>query len=211
MISTQTLLAFSAATLLFAMSPGPNTFFVISQAFTRGMSAAALAVAGLVLASVVYLAATVAGLVALMDAWPVVFNAIRLAGAIYIAYLGVRILRSPGASLPADAQTDSQRSPLLQGFVTGFSNPKAVLYWSAFLPQFLDQSQSATPQLVVLGILGALLEVPVLFAYAYIAMRSRGFLSSPRSSRVIDRLAGTYFVALGAHFGYLIVRGDAQQ
>jgi homoserine/homoserine lactone efflux protein len=204
MLSTQTLVVFLGATLLVAMSPGPNTLLVISQALAAGMSRASLAIAGLALSSIAYLAATVTGLAALAAAWPVFFAAIQLAGVAYLLYLGVRMIVSAGSVPTAEPADAPRRSPVLQGFVTSSSNPKSILYWSAFLPQFVDRAQPVTQQLVLLGVLGTLLEVVVLLAYAFVAVQSRDRLVTRRFARTIDRLAGLYFVALAIYFGALL-------
>lgn len=201
---TSSLLVFIGATLLIAASPGPNTFFVISTALSRGMSAATAATFGMILSSLVYLAFTVTGLTALMSAFPGVFTAIRLAGIAYLVYLGVRLLAAAGQRDVAATVGASARSFLAQGFVTSFSNPKAIIYWSAFLPQFVDNTRAVVPQLLLFGLIGTLLELPVLVTYAAIAARSRERLVPPRFVTAIDRAAGAYFIALGLYFLYLM-------
>ncbi|HKS06789.1 MAG TPA: LysE family translocator [Gemmatimonadaceae bacterium] len=203
---TSSLLVFIGATLLIAASPGPNTFFVISTALSRGMPAATAATFGMILSSLVYLAFTVTGLSALMSAFPIVFTAIRGAGIAYLIYLGIRLLAAAGRRGTTKTVGSTARSFLTQGFVTSFSNPKAIIYWSAFLPQFVDSTRAVVPQLLFFGLIGTLLELPVLITYAAIAARSRERLVPPRFVVLIDRAAGAYFIVMGGYFAWLLMR-----
>ena len=97
------------------------------------------------------------------------------------------------------ADRDARSSPALQGFLTSLSNPKSLLYWSAFLPPFLDPARSLTTQLITLGGLGILLEVCVLFGYTFVATTTRHYVASATRKRLLDAIAGIVFVGLGVY------------
>lgn len=192
---------FAGASLLIALSPGPNVMFVVAHGLRSGIETAARAILGLALAPFIYLAVTVAGLSVILNTWPGFFATLRVAGACYLVYLGVRMLWSLQVrSSLSESQVTSSSSPVLQGFITSLSNPKTLLYWSAFLPQFIDQARSLSPQVAMLGILGIAIEVAVLLGYASLAARTRRHVAAPRFARLVDGFAGSLFVGVGVYF-----------
>ena len=187
------------ATLLICLSPGPNVMLMISLGLRSGAGAVLRAVAGIVTAAGVYLAAAALGLVAALRASPGLFTVVRYAGAAYLAWIGVRLvlagLRSAGeARAPEIAGTRAY----LQGFVTQLSNPKSILFWSAFLPQFLTPDAPLAPQIAALGVLGIAIDVVVLSGYGLVAAATRRAALSGPFQRGIDLAAGAFFVGTAA-------------
>jgi threonine/homoserine/homoserine lactone efflux protein len=197
---------FASTTFLIAVIPGPNVFFVLSQGLRSGFGAALGAIAGIALSPLVYLAVSVAGLSALLSKWPGALSGLRVAGAVYLIYLGGRMCWSAlGAQGTGEPPADpaSRRSGFVQGFLTSFSNPKTILYWTAFLPQFLDLARPVTPQLVLLGVLGIVMEMVVLLGYAGVATASRRHIGGPAFARRVDLFAGVFLVGLGIYLATL--------
>ena len=206
LISGTRLGLYSAVTLLTCLSPGPNVLLMISTGLRSGSRAALSVVAGIMLASFVYLAVAAGGVIAAVTASPMLFAIIRYAGAAYLVYLGLRLivaaLRPPaptaGAIGTAAAQTPPQGQFFWQGFVTHISNPKAVLFWTAVLPQFIDATAPVTAQVVSLGLLGMLIDAVVLAAYGLSAAAARHSLLTAALARWLDLAAGVVFTVLGA-------------
>jgi len=170
-------LLFAGAVLVICIVPGPNVFMTLSFALSQGFAAASRAVFGTAFASVLFLTVSAFGLIAVLVASRAAFDVVRVVGAVYLIFLGGH--------------------PFLQGFVTHLSNPKALLYWTAMLPQFIHDRERPTGQLLLLGFLGMAIGVSVLLAYAALAVRTRHVLDRPRISQRIDIVAGLFFLSAG--------------
>ncbi len=154
MPSPPTLAAFTVASLLFVLFPGPAMLFIVARGVAGGPRAGALSALGVETANAVYVVATALGLTALLAASTVAFATIRYAGAAYLVYLGVRTLRDRGTPLETDVPSVSPRSwtSWRQGFLVGIGNPKAALFFLAFFPQFIHPEAGAVwSQVLVLG------------------------------------------------------------
>jgi homoserine/homoserine lactone efflux protein len=205
LISGTRLGLYSAVTLLTCLSPGPNVLLMISTGLRAGSRAALIVVAGIMVASFVYLAVAAGGVIAAVTASPMLFALIRYAGAAYLIYLGLRLiitaLRSPVQAPPAN-ESSLAPSPVgqffWQGFVTHISNPKAVLFWTAVLPQFIDTTAPVTIQVVTLGLLGMMIDAAVLAAYGLSAAAARHTVLTVAVARWLDLAAGIVFTLLGA-------------
>jgi threonine/homoserine/homoserine lactone efflux protein len=143
-----------------------------------------------------------AGLGALLQAFPTVFEALRLAGAAYLAYLGVKCWRAP-----VHTQSDAPQASALavrpgavfrQGFLVAASNPKAILFAAAFFPQFLNPQSAQLPQFAVLLTTFAVIEVSWYFVYAASGKRLSVYLQQARVMRAFNRLTGGVFVGFAA-------------
>ena len=152
------LLLFLAAALALNISPGPDMLYVISRSLEQGRRAGIVSALGIGVGTLAYTLVTALGLSALLFSLPILFNAIRYAGALYLAYLGVRMLfakvvktRGVTGGKPVHM---SLGSVFRQGVTTNVLNPKVSLFFLAFLPQFVDQSRGQIAlQLVLLGLM----------------------------------------------------------
>jgi threonine/homoserine/homoserine lactone efflux protein len=209
---------FASASAVIAVSPGPNTLLVFGHGLRTGFRAASFAILGITVAPLIYLAVTVVGLTALFQTWPVLYAAVCLAGAVYLIYLGCVLLLSVrhagtttasagSATLSPGGRALSPRGLVVQGFVTSFSNPKTLLYFTAFLPQFVDPSRSLGPQFVLLAAIGMLIQIVVLLGYTALATATRGRLSPARFTRIVHGIAGFLFVVLGVWLAAASLRG----
>lgn len=204
-MTAQAFLLFVGASLLIAIVPGPNVMLVASRALAHGFRGALPAALGLSVAAAIYLAITVIGLTAMIAAFPRALTVLRMLGACYLVYIGVRMLAAALAHAdPAGtpAPPVSRASLFVQGFLTCFSNPKALLYWSAFLPQFVRPGADFAQQMLMLGATGIVLEALVLGAYAALAAAASRLLRSSRKRQRLEMLAGAVLITLGASLGW---------
>ena len=199
-MSIHTLLLFVCASFMIAIVPGPNVLLVISRAMTNGLSSALTVVTGLASAALIYLIATIAGFIAFVAAAPNALTGLRALGAGYLIYIGLKMMwtslskKSASTNLPPQSLRTSMYA---QGFWASFSNPKTMLYWSAFLPQFVDHSNSIVQSMPILGIAGIVIEVVVLMGYATIAVLARRTMVSSQSTRILQTFSGAVLTILG--------------
>ena len=154
MPTSQTLLAFALVSAGIMVIPGPSNFFLLAHGIGHGRRSALAAMTGIETASALRVLLTAAGLSAVLAASAVAFNLIRWAGAAYLAYLGVRAFRQHHAATPA--QMGGQAVPVARsarkGLLVGLGNPKMVIFFIAFFPQFIHPADgSKTSQMLVLG------------------------------------------------------------
>ncbi|MEU6024712.1 LysE family translocator [Micromonospora sp. NPDC047134] len=181
------------------VTPGPDMMFVLANAARYGTRAGTVAALGVAAGEMVHVAAVVCGLAALVSASPVLFNAIRWAGAAYLIVLGIRALRGTGTPTATEPQHPGGTGrSFVRGLVTNLLDPKMILFSVAFLPQFVDPSAgNATAQLVLLGALFVAVQLTVDIALGAGAGRLAGRLADGRWSRRINRICAVAFVALG--------------
>ncbi len=193
---------FVVAVFLLCGTPGPNMLHVMTRSVAFGARRSIAAMAGCLCALVLVLAASAAGVSALLAAWPRVFDALRYAGVAYLVFLGIKAWRGAGA--PVDVGSDalpvaaSSRRLFRGGFVIGISNPKLLLFAAAFLPQFVDRGSPQAPQFAILVVTFAVVES---FWYGVYAMCGRTLarhLRRPALRRGFDRATGGIFIGFGA-------------
>lgn len=144
-IATSHLLAFTLASLVLALIPGPAVIYLLTQTLAHGRAAGLASVAGVALGNLLNAAAALLGLAAIMQASAVAFTVVKLLGALYLIYLGVRSLVNRSVrdqGVPAAAAAP-RRALLRDGFLVAAFNPKTTLFFAAFLPQFIDAAGSA--------------------------------------------------------------------
>jgi len=193
--------AFCAAIVLFLALPGPGTFTLITSTGQGGMRAGAAAVLGVIVGDQVLLWLAVAGVAALLAANPLVFQAVQYGGAAYLVWLGLRlVIARPGSAGPIRIEP---RHYARQAFVITLLNPKAVVFYMAFFPLFIDPSRHlgaitfATMALTIAAITAAYGLLLCFFAQAVSTqVRARRGLA-----RALERLAGVALVAFGIRLG----------
>ena len=187
---------FVAATMVIAGTPGPNMLLVMTSSVRHGVRRTLAVMAGCLTGVVGMMALSAAGLGALLQAEPRAFGVLKLGGAAYLAYLGVRMWRET----PGDLATAKVPHTGLyrRGLLVSLSNPKAILFAAAFLPQFIDADKPRGPQFAVLVALFAVIEVSCYFAYALSGRQVAAWLSRPRVRLAFDRGAGALFVLFAA-------------
>lgn len=156
MIDTGNLAGFALIALAMVMTPGPNMIYLVSRTVAQGRSAGLISLAGVALAFLFYMLCTALGITALILAIPFAYDALRIAGALYLLYLAWQAVR-PGGRSPFEIRTlapDSPRKLFAMGFVTNLLNPKAAVLYLSLLPQFIDPTAgNIFGQLMQLGTL----------------------------------------------------------
>jgi threonine/homoserine/homoserine lactone efflux protein len=190
------------ACLILVVTPGPDMAFVLGQTLAGGARRGWAATAGVYAGVGIHILLAALGVAALVAANPALFTALRIAGALYLLWLGLQgiraALRSPDPQADAPPPAISLSAAFRQGFVTNLLNPKVGLFFLAFVPLFVDPGRS--PAWVQMLILGPLLPAMALPFYALLipaAARVAGRLRASRAGRWLDVVAGTLFVGLG--------------
>ena len=196
-----TLLIFAAVAFVGIATPGPTVLLALTNGSRYGVRRAAYGFAGAMLSDFVLIVAVALGLGALLLASAFWFSVVKWLGAAYLAYVGIRLLTSKGSLDVAAAQggtaTASGRNASIfaKSFLTAVTNPKGYLFFSAFLPQFLDPSAPLAPQYVALAVTFALLDGAVMFGYALLGARAVRLLK--RSGALwLERTCGAMLLAL---------------
>lgn len=207
MIPLENLLAFALASALLIMVPGPSVLFVVGRSIALGRRAGILSVVGNTLGTVPAIVAVAFGVGALISASLVAFTLLKLAGAAYLVWLGIQAIRHrhdhAGEAPPADA---SAWKLLRQGFVVGATNPKAIAFFVAVLPQFVaHEAGPAWAQMLVLGLVyqAIALMSDTIWAVAAGAART-WFARSPKRMSSLSTSGGAMMIGLG---GVLAVTG----
>lgn len=201
-MSLETLLAFTLAMFLLAASPGPGFLMVVARALTGGLKAGLAAIAGLVVGDILFLVLAILGLSALAAVMGEFFLAVKILGGAYLIWLGVKTWRSrpslPDMDRPETPTTKipHHRSAALGFFVT-LGNPKAILFYGALLPTFIDVAALTAPDVVVLSAVVTVVLFLVLGVYAFLAARAGRMLKSPRALTWLNRVTGGLLVGAG--------------
>jgi len=197
MISTTSLLTYVTACFILAIVPGPTVTVIVANSLARGTKAGLMNIAGTQSGMLSMVVIVAFGLEAVVNFMAWAFDWIKLAGAAYLIWIGIKMLRSDG-TLPT-GRSGPERTPLqdaIQGFLVIWSNPKALIFLGALLPQFVDRTQPAFTQIVVLGLIFMALASTTDCLYAVLAGRARGLLSAARV-RLVSRVSGAILVAGG--------------
>lgn len=195
-----TLLLFAAASFALIIVPGPAVIYVITRSLDQGRGAGLASVLGVSAGAYVHILAAAAGLSALLMSSAVAFSVVKYAGAAYLVYLGVQKLATkPRLEPTQDSSAQPLRKIFLEGVVVNILNPKAALFFLAFLPQFVDVGAgSVVMQVLVLGTVFVGVALLSDGAYALLASTFGTWLKqSRRFLRVQHYLSGAVYVALG--------------
>ena len=179
-----------------AAAPGPANLFSIATGMNRGPRAVGLAVVGMNSATLVWFVAAAVGLGALIRALPDVFAFLTVAGALYLIWLGLRALTAAvrgGGAISTGPTSDG--SPLAQGFAVQIANPKAVLFFSAVLPPFIDLSRPLVPQLVAFAAATIGLDILTMSAYGLGGVALAQQMNAPGFRRLFNTFVGLVLIA----------------
>jgi threonine/homoserine/homoserine lactone efflux protein len=196
-VSLQVYLAFVAACIALALLPGPGVTLVIANGLRHGTSAALTNIAGVQAGLAIVIGIVAIGLTSLMATMGYWFDWVRFAGAAYLVWLGIKLIRAPVAGVDVDAPPPPPRGGFfLQGFVVLLSNPKVLVFFGAFIPQFMDMNQPHLPQVAILGITFMVTAAMTDAIYALLAGRARLFFSKERT-RLVSRVSGGFMIGGG--------------
>ena len=193
-------LLYVAAVALLILTPGPTMLMCMTNALNHGPRKAMTSVAGSVSAVLCVMLLSAMGLGALLAASETAFTVTKVLGAAYLIYLGIKTFLSDAAVLDdrtTPASSTQRRSFFLKGFLVGASNPKAVLFFAAFFPQFLHPAAPFVPQFAILALTFMGFEFTVLTACALGVSRVAPLLRSSRAVRSFNRVSGGLFNLMG--------------
>ena len=201
-MSLETLAAFTLAMFLLSVSPGPGFLMVVARALSGGLKAGLAAIAGLVLGDIVFLVLAILGLSTLAAVMGEFFLVVKILGAAYLVWLGVKTWRSrpslPAMEAPdaATSQIPHWRSALLGFFVT-LGNPKVILFYGALLPTFVDMTSLTFADVLLMVAVVIVMLFLVLGVYAFLAARAGRVVKSERALRWVNRATGGLLVGAG--------------
>ena len=186
-----------AAAVGLSLTPGPNSLLVLTHGALHGLRRTGYTVAGGALGFLALIALSMLGIGALLKASAGALTVLKFAGGAYLVWLGIQLWRAPPLRLQADAlKADARGSALFrQGLLTAVSNPKALLFYGAFLPQFIDPGRELWLQFVVMAVVFVVVEVLVEMGLALLAHRIRPALE--RFGHAFNRGCGGLFVLMG--------------
>jgi homoserine/homoserine lactone efflux protein len=196
-VSFEVVAWFTLTTLAMEVSPGPAVLLVMSQGLRHGWRGGASGALGIETVNAFYFLLSALGLSAVLAASEVLFLAVKWAGAAYLVCLGARLLWRPGRGNAAASPPADRRALYLQGVLTHLANPKAVIFFTALLPQFIDPRGDVPLQFAVFGLVTILTEFPVLLLYGWLAERGRRLAAGATALRWFDRAAGTLLIGAG--------------
>ena len=210
MPSGELLVAFILAGALLAVMPGPAILFVTAQTLAYGRRAGFMAVLGVHLGGYAHIAAAAFGLAVLVKAVPTLYLALKLAGAVYLVWLGIGMFRATGpvetsGPSPMPARTPGTRRTFVRSILVQLLNPKVAIFYVAFLPQFTDPTAAMAIglQFAILGIIVNLMFLAVDSTSVLLADRVRSALGrSRRTARLIGQIGGSLLVALGIRLAF---------
>ena len=191
--------AFALIELALCLTPGPAVLLVLSQALTRGAGKAAWSILGILAANTTYFLLSATGIGAVLLASYDLFFAIKWIGAAYLVWLGVSAFLgiSNTLSVGAAAGSGDVRQLFANGFVLQMANPKALLFFTALVPQFIDPHSALGPQIAILAITSIVVEFGVQIFYAILSGRFSLYAAMPRFAAISNRVAGSLLIAAG--------------
>ncbi len=192
---------FFLAIIIFAITPGPGVFALLSKAMLQGARSCFPMALGMAVSDAIYLVLACYGLATIAENWGGLFTAIRIIGAAYLIYLGWKMWHS-STTLNKTQNNEtfkSQSMVFVQGFLISASNPKVILFYIAFLPTFMDLT-ILTQQDIIIAVLLCLMGLMIgLMAIAFSASWAKNYFKSKRAMLGLNRVAGSIMAAAGVY------------
>lgn len=191
-------LGFLLASFVIAITPGPGAVISMSTGLRHGYRSALIAILGLQTAILVHLGIVALGLGALVATSDTAFGIVKFCGAAYLLWLGVLKWRAPVVALDAELEAGPAKGVFLQGLLVNMTNPKAIVFIAALVPQFIDPAAALLQQYLTIGATLCLTDMTVMSGYALMAERLGRWLHNPAHLRLQNRAFGGLFVSAGA-------------
>jgi threonine/homoserine/homoserine lactone efflux protein len=184
--------------LILAIVPGPAVFAIIARSFSSGKLQAFYMTVGIVLGDYIFIVLALFGLSALAEIMGTTFFIIKYLSAVYLIWLGIKLLRTSSDTVNIEA---SKNSSLISNFLTGFfitlGNPKAILFYIGFFPAFINVSEVTFYDTGLIMLAATLAFGSVNMFYSFLAVKARNTFKSPHASSVINKTAGTIMISTG--------------
>ncbi|WP_233862143.1 LysE family translocator [Paraburkholderia adhaesiva] len=191
---------FLATSLAITFAPGPDNLQVLARGISQGRAAGLVSALGFAAGVTFHTTLAALGIAALLRSSPVAFQILKLAGAAYLVWIGIKALRSQGLAAAGERERQPLSTIFRQSVLGNMMNPKVTLFFVVFLPQFVDPrgAQGVTLQMLELGLIFMLQTVVVFSIFGLCAGTIGGWLKRrPRAGVWLDRLAGLTFIAIG--------------
>jgi homoserine/homoserine lactone efflux protein len=173
-MTLDTWLTFTLLELVLCLTPGPAVLFVTSTTALRGARAGVSATAGILASNLMYFVISATGVAALLLASPTLFEVLRWSGSVYLLLLGIRLLLArpsvPVQHRDSAASSNNSNLPLLHGFMVQTLNPKAIAFFAALLPQFVNPAVAVAPQVLILTVTSVAVEASVMACYIWLTL-----------------------------------------
>lgn len=199
-MSPELYLAFVVATVIALVVPGPTILLVVSYALARGRNVTLALVSGVILGDLIAMSVTLAGLGIVLAASASAFTMMKWAGALYLAWMGIGMIRKAGTAT-AELQAVGQRgsgTAFRDGFIVTLLNPKSIGFFIAFVPQFIDSANPVVPQFLIMIVTFVGLGGINVLAYALLAARLRDKVTRPGVLAWLQRAGGGVLICLAA-------------
>ncbi len=199
-MTPESAIIFFITIIIFSITPGPGVFAILAKSMTEGVRPCISLALGMAVSDVVYLVLACYGLSAIAEQWGSVFTLIRIAGAIYLVYLGWKMWHNRARYIERDAG-NKKMAAFVTGFLISASNPKVILFYIAFLPSFMDLSSLSANDIVLVsmitfsGLMIGLMSIAVSAAWA------RRFFRSEKAMTGLNRVAGSIMISAGVYLG----------
>jgi homoserine/homoserine lactone efflux protein len=195
-------LLFCATETVLCFTPGPAVLLVVSLALSAGARAGLGAALGILAANTFYFILSATGIGAVLLASYELFFFIKWAGAAYLVWTGLRMILARGGpespeGTPSEPESRRRLAPFAHGMVTQGANPKAIVFFSALLPQFIDPALAVPSQVAILGISSIIIELCVLAVYIAACHRARAMVKRPGLSGALNRAGGVLLIGAG--------------
>ena len=193
------ILALAGAMFLLAATPGPGVFATVARSLASGFGHATVVVAGIVTGDLVFLLLAIYGLASFAELLGDFFLFVKIAGGLYLVWLGVRIWNSKPEAVEIHGVRElSWKQNFLSGLVITLGNPKVILFYLGFLPTFLDLAKLSTGDVAIVATVVSVVLGSVMLVYAWSAARARELFRSSRAKRIMNRKAGSVMMATGS-------------
>ena len=197
-----TVLLYSVVAFFYILSPGPAVFLAITNGLRADLESVTIAAFGNIVGLLFLSIASILGLGAIIMASATLFMVVKVVGALYLIYLGIKFIRA-NTTLEIDRQrgeftrAKTKKEHFKEAFLLAVTNPKPILFFTAIFPQFLNYKSEILPQFIAMTLIFATLSFTVLFFYGFIAQKSKKLLSNIKRVTWFNRVSGAIFIALG--------------
>lgn len=198
-MSLESIIGFAAAMLILAMSPGPGVFATVSQSLSSGFRSSVEVIAGIIVGDILFLLFAAFGLTAMAYVLGDFFYIIKLAGAAYLVFLGVKMWRAKPVPIQLNAVMAHRGRwrRFLAGLFITLGNPKVILFYAGFLPGFMDLTTLTTTDLLTIAAIVTLVLALVMGIYSYSAAYARRFFRTSAAAKSLNRGAGAIMIGAG--------------
>lgn len=202
-MTVQSAITFFIAIFIFSVTPGPGVFAIIGRSMVRGAKNSIALCVGMALSDIVYLIMACYGLAAIAAQWETAFLLVRYLGAAYLIYLGWKMWTSPvsSAEQASSKNTKNGIASFLQGFMISASNPKVIVFYIAFLPNFLDVTVLHGMDVLLAAIIAFTALLLGLSIISVCASQARRYMKSEKAMKGLNRSAGSIMALAGCYLG----------